>query len=113
MIFQRERKIIMDVYLENTRATDEEVRQYAYQGLVEIVDRYYAGMKDHIQDIYSATFSTFQGDEDDVIKMAIELWATIAEVEKTLILEVISDLFVFLLSPVSSLMLYQPHDAGR
>lgn len=42
----------MDSYFSSIESSEEEVRQAAYQGLIEVIDRYYEYMGEFVEDLY-------------------------------------------------------------
>ena len=85
MSVKQERRSIFDSYLDACVCEgSKKLRLLAYKGLVEVVDRYYEYLGDIMESLRERSFWTVANDEDEVAKLAIQIWSSIAEVEAKL-----------------------------
>lgn len=79
-----ERGAIVNTLCEATKSRDENIRQYAFEGLVKIAENYYDKLHEYIRDIYALTEQAIRNDVESVAMQAIEFWSTVAEEEVTI-----------------------------
>lgn len=76
-----ERNYVMQVICEGTLSESTRIRQASWECLACIASGYYDKLPAYMQDIFSLTQRTVQGDEEDVVLQALEFWCTVAEEE--------------------------------
>jgi importin subunit beta-1 len=79
---QKERDYIMSTVCECTQSQDLQTRQVAVESLVRITHMYYPVMTDYMQAIFKITSNCIQNDKNEVVLQAIEIWSSLAELEK-------------------------------
>jgi hypothetical protein len=62
-------------------AENPKIRQASWECLACIASGYYDKLPAYMQDIFSLTQRTVNGDEEDVVLQALEFWCTVAEEE--------------------------------
>ena len=82
---QQERNMIMQTICEATQSTTMNVREAAYECIVQIAYQYYDKLADYMQTLFTLTFGTIKSDEEKVALQAIEFWSTLCEEEQELL----------------------------
>lgn len=86
---ENERNFIMQVVCEGTCChSSSEIREASYECLVSICQRYYEHLPPYMNEIFRLSVQTIQKDEEEVSKLAVEFWCTLADEE----IEVMEDI---------------------
>jgi len=82
---KQKRDYLMGILLQNCSHSDDEVKKTGFTVLTDIISGYYGYITDYMQVIaMNLTFPMIErcdDDDDDVVKQAIEVWITIADIE--------------------------------
>lgn len=85
---ERDQKVIMQMVSEAaTDPEDVQIRQAAFECLVVIADEYYDKMQPYIEHMYVISSEAIKKDEEVVALQAVEIWSTLAELERVLVEE--------------------------
>lgn len=84
-VFQvkEQRDYLMQVVMENCVCANEEVKTIALEVLSGIIGEQYPHMADYMQAVFQLTVPLIKAcsEDDDVVKQAIDVWITIADIE--------------------------------
>jgi importin subunit beta-1 len=82
-----ERDYLMKVVFNACQASDQSVRETAFECLVAVGEEHYAVIGSHMEVIFNVTLAVISNTEEDedVVKQAIEFWTTVAEGEVRLL----------------------------
>lgn len=85
---ERDQKVIMQMVSEAaTDPEDVQIRQAAFECLVVIADEYYDKMQPYIEHMYVISSEAIKKDEEVVALQAVEIWSTLAELERAIVEE--------------------------
>lgn len=82
---EQERNYIMEAVAHAATFQNDEVRQAGFECFVKICQLYYNLLLPYMVQLFKLTVETIQGDNEDIAKLAIEVWCTICEEEILLI----------------------------